>query len=217
MIKAAIGLRAHSGWAALVSLAMHGGTPSVISRKRIVIADPALPGSKQPYHFVEEMSLSDASVVVAERWKSSIELAAEALAAEKRDLIAKGFEPCVCGVLQARITEMPPLEKILTAHPLLHTAEGVMFRQVVSMAAESCGMRVVGITEKSIEERAAREWRVPLASVMPRLKEMGHGLGSPWTLDQKYATAAAWLALSAEETSRHPRSTHAGAGTRSSK
>jgi hypothetical protein len=122
-------------------------------------------------------------------------LAAVELATEKKRLAEKGFDARVCGVLQGRITEMPPLEKILTAHPLLHTAEGVMFRQIVSMAAEACGMRVAGVAEKSVEERAARELRLPADQVMARLTEMGRGLGSPWTLDQKYATAAAWLAM----------------------
>ena len=193
MTKAAIGLRAHSGWAALVSLTGPAAGPAVISRKRIVIADPAFPGSKQPYHFVESMSLSEAATVVAQCWKSSIELAAEALAVEKKSLAAKGFDATRCGVLQGRITEMPELEKILTAHPLLHTAEGVMFRQVLMMAAEACGMRVVRVPEKTIEEQAARD----LGATMPRLTAMGRGLGSPWTIDQKYATAAAWLALRA--------------------
>jgi hypothetical protein len=194
-VKAAIGLRAHSGWAALVSIAGPAESPAVISRKRIVIADPSFPGSKQPYHFVESMSLSEASAIVARCWKSSVELAAEALAAEKKSLAAKGFDAQVCGVLQGRITEMPPLERILTAHPLLHTAEGVMFRQVLLLAAAACGMRAIGTAEKSLEERAAETLGVPPASVLPRLTELGRGLGSPWTIDQKYATAAAWLAL----------------------
>jgi len=195
MTRAAIGMRAHSGWAALVSLAGPSGSPAVISRKRIMIADPASPGSKQPYHFVEEMSLSEASVIVAQCWKSSIELAAEALAAEKQSLRAKGFDAQVCGVLQGRLTEMPPLEKILTAHPLLHTAEGVMFRQVLIMAAEACKIRVVGVPEKSLEQHVAKALGLNKDTVLPRLTEMGRGLGSPWTIDQKYATAAAWIAL----------------------
>lgn len=192
---AAIGLRAHSGWAALVSLVGPAHQPTVISRRRIVIADPDFRGSSQPYHFVEEMSLSDASEIVARCWKSSVELAADELAAEKKRIAEKGFDASVCGVLQGRITEMPPLEKILTAHPLLHTAEGVMFRQVVSMAAEACGMRVASVAEKSVEARAAKEFKLPADQVMVRLTAMGRGLGSPWTLDQKYATAAAWLAM----------------------
>jgi hypothetical protein len=132
---------------------------------------------------------------VAQCWKSSIELASEALASERKSLDAKGFDPTLCAILQGRLTEMPPLEKILTAHPLLHTAEGVMFRQVLTLAAQASGMRVVGIPEKSIEDRASKAFGLAITELMPRLTEMGRGLGSPWTIDQKYATAAAWMAL----------------------
>ena len=196
LLRAAIGLRAHSGWAALVAVTdPHKDAPAVISRNRIVIADPAFPGSKQPYHFVESMSLSDASAIVAQCWKSSVELAVEALESERRSLAGKGFEAVACGVVQGRITEMPPLEKILAAHPLLHTAEGVMFRQVLIMAGAACGMRVVPVAEKSLIDKAGKTLGVPQDAMMRRLTQLGRGLGSPWTLDQKYATAAAWLAL----------------------
>jgi hypothetical protein len=160
-----------------------------------VTADPSFRGSKQPYHFVEEMCLSEASAIVAQCWKSSVELALVELADEQNRLLAKGFDARLCTVLEGRITEMPPLEKVLTAHPLLHTAEGVMFRQVLAMAAEACGMAVVHVAEKSLEARAAKELGLPADELLSRLTGMGRGLGSPWTLDQKYAAAAAWLAL----------------------
>ena len=194
MVTAEIGLRAHSGWAALVSVIGPSASPTVV-RRRIEIADPMFPGSKQPYHFVESMSLSEASKIVARCWKSSIELAAQALADEQRRLAATGFQVQICGVLLGRMTEMPELEHISASHPRLHTAEGVMFRQVLLLAAEACGMRVFSVPEKLVEAQAAKAFRFAPTAIMPRLTEMGRGLGSPWTLDQKYATAAAWLAL----------------------
>jgi hypothetical protein len=98
-------------------------------------------------------------------------------------------------VVLGKITEMPELEKILTAHPLLHTAEGVLFRQVFLLGAAACGMKAVGVPERTIVEKLPRQWGQPISYVLPRLTEMGRGLGSPWTLDQKYAAAAALLAL----------------------
>ena len=133
--------------------------------------------------------------MVAQRWKASLELAAEALADEKRRLASKGFDAQDCAVVQGRTTELPELEKILASHPRLHTAEGVLFRQVLMLAAEACGMRVHGVPEHGMEERAAKALGLPAGSLMPRLSELGRGLGSPWTLDQKYAAAAAWLTL----------------------
>ena len=45
---AAIGLRAHSGWAALVVVAGHPHFPEVIARKKIELVDATIPGAKMP-------------------------------------------------------------------------------------------------------------------------------------------------------------------------
>ena len=42
MTHAALGLRAHSGWAALVAVAGTRGAPAVIDRRRIELADPTI-------------------------------------------------------------------------------------------------------------------------------------------------------------------------------
>ena len=185
MKPAAIGLRSHSGWAALVSLAGTADAPAVISRRRIVTADPAIPGSKQPYHYVEEMALGEAAAMVAHCRESALALAAAALTEERKRLATEGFDASVCAVLQGRTRDLPALERILSSHPLLHTAEGIFYRLVLLEAAEAIGMRTLAVAERGIEDS------IPIT----RLTELGRGLGSPWTVDQKYAAAAAWLAL----------------------
>src|SRR5882724_501314 len=57
---AALGLRAHSGWAALVVVTGHPQFPEVIGRRRIELVDSTIPGAGQPYHTAEEMALKDA-------------------------------------------------------------------------------------------------------------------------------------------------------------
>ena len=57
MNRAAIGVRAHSGWAALVAVSGKPGSVQVLDRRRIVIADPTGAGAKQPYHFAEKLEL----------------------------------------------------------------------------------------------------------------------------------------------------------------
>ena len=53
MSHVAVGFRAHSGWAAVVSLAGPPASPTVVDRRRIELADAAIEGSKQPYHEAE--------------------------------------------------------------------------------------------------------------------------------------------------------------------
>ena len=57
---ATLGLRAHSGWAAVVALAGPASAPRVLARQRLEFADPKLAYSKQPYHAAAELSLAEA-------------------------------------------------------------------------------------------------------------------------------------------------------------
>lgn len=48
--EAALGFRAHSGWAAMVALAGALNAPLVVDRRRLELADPHRTGPMQPYH-----------------------------------------------------------------------------------------------------------------------------------------------------------------------
>ena len=57
-------------------------------------------------------------------------------------------------VLLASGRSLPPLEKILAAHPLIHTAEGEFFRHTVSQACEDLQISVTAIRQRDLDERA---------------------------------------------------------------
>ena len=57
MKSAAIGVRVHSGWGALVAVAGQHGSEEILERRKVVIIDPKAVGVIQPYHYVEEMEL----------------------------------------------------------------------------------------------------------------------------------------------------------------
>ncbi len=197
--SAALGLRVHSGWATAIAVAGPTGAPHVISRQRLELANPAFPGSHEPFHFVELMSMSEASAIIARCWKQSLEIAVDAVVNTKRTLAQKGFHVTTCAILQGRITEMPDLEKILAAHPNFYqmacTATGILFREVLIIAAEASDIRVLKPFEWSLEEKAPDLLGLAPWDLSNRLTQMGEPLGPPWTIDQKYAACAAWLAL----------------------
>ncbi len=142
-MRTALGFRAHSGWAAAVAVAGTVDAPRILERRHIIIADPEMPGSKQPYHAAAELPFSKAEALVRRATESSRGLALEAVSAILNTLRSKGHEVAGCGescAIPART--LPALERILAAHPLIHTAEGEMFRDVLAWAAEECGLRV---------------------------------------------------------------------------
>ena len=83
-------------------------------------------------------------------------------------------------------TPLPPLEQILTSHPLLHAGEGQMSREALYRAAEAESLPVIHV----VPERAAPE------AVVAAVAGIGRIAGPPWPADQRRAAAAAWAALS---------------------
>src|SRR4051794_37924020 len=127
-MRTVLGFRAHSGWAAMVAVAGTIDSPRVVDRTRLIIADPEHPGSRQPYHAAAGLPLAAAEALVRDAVESSRALALESLRAALYSLRARGHEVVGSVVLLGSGKPLPSLPKILGAHPLIHTAEGEMFR-----------------------------------------------------------------------------------------
>ena len=201
-IRAALGFRAHSGWAALVVVAgparRAGGprrSPVVIDRRRVELVTPGIP--RQPYHAAEKLDLKEAERLVGRCADTAARLARQAVRAVVEDLRDKGHEVAGCGILLASGRPLPALAATLASHALIHTAEGELFRDALSRASEHCGLPVTGVRERELYERGAKEFRIALNQLRRDVAEMGRALGPPWTQDQKQAALVGWLALAA--------------------
>ncbi len=200
MTKAAVGFRAHSGWSALVAVAAGARWPVVIDRRRIELADAAIPGSMQPYHAAEPMKLKDAEACIQRSIDQARRLAQRALHAAIDELRKSGHEVAGCGILLASGRPAPALAAILASHALIHTAEGELFRDALRYASERCKLPVTAVKERDLFERAAAELRIPSGELQRRVAEMGRAIGPPWRQDQKLAALVGWLALAGDVT-----------------
>ena len=192
---AAIGLRVHSGWAALVVVAGSSDAAEVIAKRRIEICDPRIRGSKQPYHAAEPMEFADAKVFLEHCEQSTQNLAREAIQAAIAGLRDRGAEPHSCSILLASGRQLPDLAAILRSHALIHTAEGEFYRKAMTDAAEYYKLRVFGIKERELYDDATRNLKRTRRQIDSWIAEMGKKLGPPWTQDQKLAALAARIAL----------------------
>jgi len=194
--RVALGLRAHSGWAALVALVGPPAAPTVVDRRRIEMADASIEGSKQPYHEAEDKKPKEAERIVARCIDSSRALAREALSAVVRELRGRDHEVAGCGLLLASGRALPEdVHAILASHALIHAAEGEMYRDALRRASEQLSLRVTGVRERDVLARTAEVTGRPAAELQRRVAEMGRSLGPPWRQDEKLATLAAWVAL----------------------
>jgi hypothetical protein len=192
---AAIGFRAHSGWAAAVAIAGPPDAPAVITRRRIEMRERGAAGPSQPYHAAVGLDLREAERVVQNCAARAAALAAIALRGMVEDLRQLGHTVVGCGLLLASGRPLPPLEKILASHPLLHTAEGELFREALRAASRECGLPIAEVKERELHTRAIAELRLAAGELERHLAAMGKDIGPPWRQDEKLAAVAAWLAL----------------------
>lgn len=193
---AALGARVHSGWTVLVAVA-GSDRPEVIERRRVVIADRSIAGSKQPFHAAEGWPLAKAETYLNKCQERTHALAREGLSQLVADLRTRGHALAVCAVLTATERPLPALDRILASHALIHAAEGALYRDAVADAAAHCGLTVMRIAERELDARAAAELRTTPARLHEWLAEMRRILGPPWTQDEKRAALAARVALAA--------------------
>jgi len=197
--RAALGFRAHSGWAALVAVSGSASAPAVILRRRLEIADSRIAGSKQPFHAAEPMEFADAQAHIRRCADSTQAMAQTAV----RDAIAKltgmGFRVDGSCILTGSGRPTGDLARTLASHPLIHTAEGEFFRNALKLACESCGVALSGVKEKELVMQAVAALRIPASELERRARELGKGIGPPWTQDQKLSAIAAWLVLAGKQ------------------
>lgn len=197
--NAALGFRAHSGWAAAVALAGSPRSPEVIDRRRISLIEPGSPGGVQPYHAARTMNLpkaeefiKDVIVAIDRRALVAVRDFAEAISGNNQHITC-------CGIVLASGRALPSLESTLRSHAMVHTAEGELYRSAIAKAAKSLNWRCVRVPERDLYKFAAKQLHIPEPKLKTRITEMGRSQGSPWSADEKCATLVAWLALAGFE------------------
>lgn len=198
MKRAAIGLRMHSGWGAVVAVS-DDGMLEVVDRRHIVVAEASVPGSKQPYHYAENLESKQAEEHIARCADASVQLASSAIGEILRQLQKLEYTVGGSALLVGAGRPLPSLEKILASHALIHTAEGEFFRMVVRTACEDAGITVTPLRERELEERAKKTFGKKATLVKDRISALGKRLGPPWTQDEKLAALAAVLILTTQE------------------
>jgi hypothetical protein len=196
MTRAALGFRAHTGWAAMVAAAGPPSSPTMLQRARVeMIAghDPAAPPFV--YHAASKLPLRAAERLVRESADQARTRAQQAIAAAIGELRERGYEIVATGVIVGNKLVTASLETILGAHPLIHAAEGELFRQAIVAGSETCDLPVTSVRAGELFSRGAKTLRVSEAILRARLAEAGRGAGKPWAQDQKESLLVALLAL----------------------
>ena len=202
MRDVALGFRAHSGWTAMVGLGLEKNQPRVLVRARPKLVQEFTYEFRQPYHTAEKMPMDRAREFVSEIESAATRLAENAIRTVQQDLRKQGYEVRCMGLPLRSARPLPSLEKILLSHPLVHTADGELFRRALIRASEQCHISGLTLAERELVTIACKTLKVDKNDLLARLAKLGKPIGPPWSQDEKFAAMAAWLALLHRQKSR---------------
>jgi hypothetical protein len=192
---AALGCRAHTGWAALVVVAGGLSRPEVLFRGRAELGDPAGRVRRNVYQAARALEPSAAAAQVAAAERIAGEQAAAALERIVRQMTDKDAVVRSCAVVVGTFPREVRLESVLASHALAHAAEGRLYQAALLQGAESCGLDAVAIPKRSIWEQAEEALGVAEDELRRWIDQLRRELGPPWAQDQKLAALAAYIAL----------------------
>ena len=188
LAPACIGLKTHSGWAALVAIGKdRGQTLHLIERRRVELVDQ--PWAKQPYHAAEGLRIEEARDVVRRGIDEAQTIAVREMKAAKQRLNDAGYEAVSCGVITGN--PMPSdwtVDDILAVHFRMHKGEGVLFQDVLLRAARACRLKAASVNEKRLLKEVA-------PTQIELIAQIGRKAGPPWGQDQRSAALAAMTAF----------------------
>lgn len=190
-----IGIRVHSGWAAVVAVSGEAGATQIVDRRHVEIIDRKLPGSAQPYHFAKKLELHAGERHVADSAAASAQLALAAMRQVVDHLRSQNYKIVAAAILLSSGRPLPDFARILSSHAMIHSAEGEFFRQAFRQACQGLKIPVTGIRERDLDEHAKAALGKEAALVKKRIAGLGKALGPPWTTDEKSAALAALVVL----------------------
>jgi hypothetical protein len=192
---AAIGCRAHTGWAVLVVVAGTVAQPEVLLRGRVELGDPSGRVRRNVYQSARGLESSAAAGLVEAAERIAVEQASRAIERAVREARDVGGLVGSCAVVVGRLPSGARLESILASHALAHAAEGRLYQRALEQGAGSRGLHSVAIPKRSIWEEAEAAFGVAVDDLHRRIDELRPEIGPPWAEDQKLAALAGWIAL----------------------
>ena len=184
-----IGLRAKTARAIAVVLGGPSEAPIVLRKFEMPLADPKIAATAQPYHEVMELEWTESQKEVGKTARAIEAIARKSLARLIKELQSEGMTVSGVGIVGAKDKD---LARIGNFHIRAHAAEGVLFRQVLDLAADANRVKRRSFSDREFDELTAPELGT---GIKQKLNNLGRSLPAPWRTDEKQAATAAWLVL----------------------
>jgi len=193
---AVIGFKAHTGWATHVVVSGAPPKMDIFARGRteLLPADDSIP--RFVYHEAALLTAARAGDLVRRAQSAARHAAADSLSAIIADARSRAVLVKTCALVTgtSRMKPGAALTAILQSHPLIHAAEGALFRDAICAACRECGLALVTVAESDAWTTAACACDCAESDVRQHVAALRSIVGPPWGADEKIATAAALAA-----------------------
>src|SRR5713226_3024353 len=192
MNEAALGFRVKSGWAMVVLLSGAPSPPRVIDRRRVELADPAVPDSAQPFHAGLDLPKAAGAKAVARLVRCVERSSQRAIAELIKHYRASGYRIVGAGIIVGSTVDP---QTIRNDHIRAHAAEGRLFRVVIEHALKLSRLKSSVTREKDSMSEGTKGLGISERRLRTELAAMGKAVEGSWRAEEKAATLAAWMAL----------------------
>jgi hypothetical protein len=186
-VTSVLGVYSRTGTAEAVALSVSGTTASAVALRGRwsldLIADRA---DRQIYHTVADLPLEQAETMV----RHTIDVVTDIAVSHLRSIIESLGAVDAVGVVVGDYPVPDSVATILSAHTLMHAAEGALFRDAFLDAATACEVPAVGVSRNQATEWIGGEYAAVVAAI-------GQAAGRPWRKDHKLAMVGAIAAAHA--------------------
>jgi hypothetical protein len=195
LVKTALGFRAHTGWAIAVAVGGETSPAVFVERRRLELSDSSVPA--QPYHAARALPIGKAVVLIRRAQDVARDAALRSLGGFLEELRAHRHTLVGSGLPTANTKIPSSLSSLLASHPLVHAAEGELYREALAHAADAHGLPLVRVPALDLAAQARSATGLDEHSLTEFLAELGRSAGPPWRQDERDAAMAACIAFSA--------------------
>ncbi len=189
---AALGFRVKSGWAMAVLLAGPSTAPSLLRCQSVLLSDPKVPGSKQPYHAVLELSEKEGAILVQKLQRVVDAAAKRSVADLLKQASEAGYAVRAAALVVGSLVDPASLHN---EHIRAHALEGQLFRTVLEDAFRLHNIPCAVLLEKSAYATAAAALHKSTAQTKRMAASLGDSHDDSWRAEEKLAALAAWMSL----------------------
>jgi hypothetical protein len=189
---AALGFRVKSGWAMAVLLRGSPSAPKLVKCQAVLLSDPKIPQSKQPYHAALDLPGKEGKAL-AERLCGAVHGAAKQSVQQLLEqAVSDGHGVLGAGLVVGSLVDPATLHN---EHIRAHGLEGQLFRTALENAFRAQKIPCESFLENGAYLAAAAVLRRSPSQIKRGIAALGDAHDGSWRAEEKLAALAAWLVL----------------------